>query len=112
MALTKDQILGVVDFNYEEIDVPEWGGAVRLRGLSAAERDDFEASIGVTQDLTNMRARLVVNCIIGEDGNRLFKNSDAKLLGEKNAVVVNKLFDKCRELSGMSDQDLGIAEGN
>ncbi len=112
MALTKDQILGVVDFTYEEVDVPEWGGSVRLRGLSAAERDEFEAAIGVTQDLTNMRSRLVVNCLIDEDGNRLFKNSEAKQLGEKNATVMNMLFDRCRHLSGMSDDDLGIAEGN
>jgi len=112
MALSKDQILGAVDFKYEEIEVPEWGGSVRLRGLSAAERDEFEASVGVTQDLTNMRARLVVNCLIDEDGNRLFKNSEAKALGEKNATVMNRLFDKCRELSGMTDDDLGIAEGN
>lgn len=112
MALTKDQILGVVDFKYEEVDVPEWGGSVRLRGLSAAERDEFEASVGVSQDLTNMRSRLVVNCLIDEDGNRLFKTSEAKQLGEKNATVMNRLFDKCRELSGMSDNDLGIAEGN
>ena len=112
MALTKDQILGAVDFKYEEVDVPEWGGSVRLRGLSASERDEFEASIGVTQDLTNMRSRLVVNCLTDEEGNRLFKNSEAKQLGDKNANVVNILFDMCRHLSGMSDDDLGIAEGN
>lgn len=112
MALSKDQILGAVDFKYEEIEVPEWGGSVRLRGLSAAERDEFEASIGMTQDLTNMRSRLVVNCLIDEDNNRLFKNSEAKQLGEKNATVMNRLFEKCRELSGMTDDDLGIAQGN
>ena len=112
MALTRDQILGAVDFNYVDVEVPEWGGSVRLRGLSASERDEFEASVGINKDLTNMRAKMVVNCLIDEDGNRLFKSSDAKQLGEKNALVVNRLFDECRKLSGMGDDDLGIAEGN
>lgn len=112
MALNKDQILGASDFSFVEIAVPEWGGEVRLRGLSAAERDQFEASLGVSQDLTNMRARLVVNCLVDEDGKKLFKQSDADALGKKNATVVNRLFEEVRVLSGMTDADLGIAEGN
>lgn len=112
MVLTKDQILGAVDFRFIEVEVPEWGGSVRLRGLSAAERDEFEAQLGVSQDLTNMRARMVVNCLVDDEGNRLFKSSDAKALGEKNAGVITRLFDEVRGLSGMTDKDLGIAEGN
>jgi len=112
MALSRDQILGAVDFNFVEVDVPEWGGSVRLRGLSAAERDDFEASLGVSQDLVNMRARLVVNCLVDENNEKLFKASEAKELGKKNGQVINKLFDEVRKLSGMADEDLGIAEGN
>ena len=92
--------------------MPEWEGTVRLRGLSAAERDEFEAAIGVSQDLTNMRARLVVSCMVDDSGQRIFKNSEAKALGEKNATVINRLFEEVRKLSGMADEDLGIAEGN
>jgi len=112
MALSRDQILGAVDFNFVGVDGPEWGGSVRLRGLSAAERDEFEASLGVSQDLVNMRARLVVNCLVDENGDKLFKSSEAKELGKKNGQVINMLFDEVRKLSGMADEDLGIAEGN
>lgn len=112
MALSKDQILGAVDFNFVEVEVPEWGGSVRIRGLSAAERDQFEARLGVSQDLTNMRARLVVSCLVDDDGNRIFKDSEASELGKKNAAVLTRLFDEVRNLSGMSDEALGIAEKN
>ena len=112
MALSRDQILGAVDFRFVDVDVPEWGCSVRLRGLSAAERDEFEASLGVSQDLVNMRARLVVNCLVDENGDKLFKSSEAKELGKKNGQVINMLFDEVRKLSGMADEDLGIAEGN
>ena len=47
-----------------------------------------------------------------EEGNRLFKDSEAKALGEKNALVVMRLFELVRELSGMSDEDLQEAQGN
>ncbi len=112
MALSRDQILGAVDFNFVDVEVPQWGGSVRLRGLSAAERDEFEASLGVSQDLVNMRARLVVNCLVDENGDKLFKSTEAKELGKKNGQVINMLFDEVRKLSGMADEDLGIAEGN
>lgn len=112
MALSKDQILGAVDFDFKEVEVAEWGGSVRLRGLSASERDQFEARLGVSQDLTNMRARLVVNCLVDDEGNRLFADKDAAELGKKNAAVMTRLFDEVRNLSGMSDEALGIAEKN
>ena len=47
-----------------------------------------------------------------DSGQRIFKNSEAKALGEKNATVINRLFEEVRKLSGMADEDLGIAEGN
>lgn len=112
MLLNKDSILAAADFKYVEHDVPEWNGSVRLRGLSAAERDEFEATLGISQDLTNMRARLVVSCMVDENGQRIFKNSEAKALGDKNATVINRLFESVRKLSGMADEDLGIAEKN
>ena len=112
MLLNKDSILAASDFVYVDHEVPEWEGTVRLRGLSAAERDEFEATLGVSQDLTNMRARLVVSCMVDDSGQRIFKNSEAKALGEKNATVINRLFEEVRKLSGMADEDLGIAEGN
>jgi len=112
MALSRDQILGATDFVFVELEVEEWGGTVRLRGLSASERDAFESSVGVAQDLTNLRSRLVVNCLVDDNGERLFKDSEAKLLGEKNANVINRLFDEVRNLSGMSDDEIGAAEGN
>jgi len=33
-------------------------------------------------------------------------------LGEKNAQVVNRLFEECRVMSGMTDADVIELEGN
>lgn len=110
--LTRDSILAAKDFDFQDVEVPEWGGTVRLRGLSAAERDNFEATLAQTQDLSNLRSRLVVLSLVDDEGNRLFKDSEAKELGEKNALVIMRLFEIVRDLSGMADEDLQDAQGN
>ena len=90
--LNRDDILKVVDLDVKTVEVPEWNGSVNVRGLTARERDSFEASIGQSANLDNLRARLVVLCLVDEEGKRIFKDSDANALGAKNAQVVNKLF--------------------
>ena len=110
--LSRDSILAVSDFVLKTVNVPEWGGEVILKGLSSRDRDNFEAGISKDNDLNNLRARLVVKSIVDEAGKRLFKDRDADALGEKNAEVLGRLFEEVRNISGMSDEALGIAEEN
>ena len=76
--LSKTAILCANDLQTEDVDVPEWGGAVRVRSFTGRERDAFEASMVRGEgkdrkvDLTNMRARLVGLTVIDEGGQRLF----------------------------------------
>ena len=70
--LTKERILAVDDIVTEDVDVPEWGGTVRVRGLSGTERDAFESSMierrgkKVETNLTNLRAKLVAASVVDE----------------------------------------------
>lgn len=110
--LNKDDILSAVDLDVKAVEIKEWKGSVNVRGLTARERDSFEASIGASANLDNLRARLVVLTLVDEGGKRLFKDTDAKALGDKNAEVVNRLFDVARQMSGMTDADVNELEGN
>ncbi|MCT2531021.1 phage tail assembly chaperone [SAR92 clade bacterium H921] len=110
--LDRKSIFKAVDLDIQNVPVPEWGGDICIRGLTARERDHFEASIGQSANLENLRARLVVLSICDETGERVFKDSDATELGKKNAMVVNRLFDICRNMSGMSDADVKELEKN
>jgi hypothetical protein len=110
--LTRDLIDGADDLPYEDVPVPEWGGTVRLRTLTGSERDEFEASV-VSQNgtnrrvnLKNVRARLVSLCLVDEEGNRLYTNTDVAKLGKKSAKVLDRLFDKAQKLSGLTDDDV------
>ena len=116
--LTKDQILQADDRDTQEVEVPEWGGAVLISAMSAAERDAFEASMvdnkgkGDAKRLQNFRARFVASCIVNEDGDRLFSNKDIVDLGKKSSAPVSRLFDLCRKLNGMTDEDVAEIEEN
>ena len=110
--LDRKAIFKAVDLDIQIVAVPEWGGDVHVRGLTARERDHFEASIGSAQNLENLRARLVVLTVCDEAGTRLFKDSDDTELGKKNAVVVNRLFEVSRQMSGMTDKDVEDLEKN
>lgn len=116
--LSKDQILGSSDASFVDVEVPEWGGTVRIASMSAADRDAFEATLipekGKRQadKMANFRARFVAKCLTDEEGNRLFTDKDIVELGRKNANVVNRLFDRARDLNGMTEKDVEELEGN
>jgi hypothetical protein len=110
--LNKTQIQAASDLETQDIEVPEWGGTVRLKSLTGAERDRFEASVmrgqgkNTTVNMENMRAKLVAQSAIGEDGKPLFTEEDLKWLGEKSAKALNRLFTAAQQLSGLSDTDV------
>lgn len=111
--LSKDQIFTVDDRRYEVVQVPEWGGDVRLRTLTAKERDNFEAGLQerrggkVKDNVANFRARLVSLCAVDEAGGLLFTNrQEVELLGNKSVAALQRLFDKCNEMNGISEKDI------
>lgn len=104
--LSRDEILGVDDLPVEDLEVPEWGGTVRVRGLTGTERDRFEFQIAQARKTPAeavVRAELVARCLIDEKGKRVFTDKEIGRLGAKSGVVLDRVFDKCRELSGMGD---------
>lgn len=116
--LTREQILAAADIPTERLAVPEWGGDVLVRGMSGTERDAFEASIVATEGkktrvkMENIRARMAAQCMVGEDGKRLFSPADVELLGKKSAAALNRVFEASQRLSGLADKDLEELEKN
>ena len=56
--------------------------------------------------MTNMRARLVAMSAIDEEGERLFTAKEATELGDKSATALNRLFEVCCRLSGITESDV------
>ena len=107
--LTKKDILQAKDFQEETVKVPEWGGEIRVRGLTATERDSFEHELFDQADSPGMkivRSSLCARCIIDEKGDRLFSDADIKALGNKSAVALNRVFQVAQKLSGLRKEDV------
>lgn len=110
--LTPQQILEQQTVVFEELDVPEWHGSVRIKMLSAKERDEYEASMvdykngNARPNMVNARARLVQLACINEDGTRMFTRGDIKVLGDLPAAGLQRVFNKVNEMSAITDKDL------
>ena len=110
--LSKTAILTANDLQTEDIEVPEWGGAVRVRSFTGRERDAFESSMvrgdgrDRKVDLTNMRARLVGLTVINETGQRLFTDDEVDLLGAKSGAALDRVFTIAQKLNGLSGADV------
>ncbi len=110
--LSRDAIFAAKDLETAEVEVPEWNGTVLIRGLTGRERDEFEASIlerrgkRMIPNVANIRAKLVVKCVIDADGKRLFADTDANELGEHSAAAVNRIYEAAAKLSGLTDEDV------
>lgn len=110
--LSKAAILAAQDLPTEIVDVPEWGGAVMVRGLSGRERDAFEADVqlingkDITVNRQNFRAKLLSRCLVDESGARIFGPDDIEALGAKSAVAIDRVMDPALRLSGMSKEDV------
>lgn len=111
--LSREQILQVDDAQVQEVQVPEWGGSVRIKALNGTERDAFEASVatamagkGVKLNLLNVRAKLVSLAAVDEQGQRLFRDQDVTALGRKNAAALDRVFAVAQRLAGLSEKDV------
>lgn len=115
VLLGREAILKADDLPTEDISVPEWGGTVRVRGLSGKGRDEYWASMTVqrgnrqTLDVANATAKLVARCVVGEDGEPLFTQNDVHALGERSGAALNRVFEVASRLSGISDEDMDEA---
>lgn len=112
MSLTKEQILGADDLKVEIVNVPEWGGEVHVRSMTAADRDEYEQSMVASRgpdenaNMRNIRARLVVVCAVDEAGKRLFADADIDALGAKGAKAVQRVFKVASRLNALTGADV------
>ena len=111
-ALSRDDIRALDDSVRVPVEIPEWGGVVYVRSMTALERDRFEASLIEMRkgkqrlNLDNARARLAVMVCVDEDGKPLFQPSDVGWLAAKNAAALDRIFEVASDLSRLSADDV------
>jgi hypothetical protein len=113
--LTRDAILGAQDLKIEDVEVPEWGGTVRVRMMTGAQRDALGASMvtaGGKPDMHKYRIGLVAACIVGDDGVPMFAADEVALLAGKSSVALDRVYRVAERLNDSSAVGVEAAEKN
>ena len=111
--LGREAILEADDLPFEYVEVPEWGGTVKVQGLTGQGRDEYLASMAVMergkvvgQNVSHASGRMIAECVVDEEGNRLFSIVDVGKLSQKSAIAVGRVFEVAARLSGLEEDDI------
>jgi len=123
--LTAEQVLNATDTDIGEVDVPEWGGRVLVRGLDAKYVSDLiqkgfikpgkggegdEQEIDLSKiDFIDIAARSLAD----EKGERLLTRDQMKRMDRKSFPIISRIAQKALELAGLSagEESEEAAEG-
>lgn len=108
VILTADQILAANDLGEDLVDVPEWGGKVKVQGLSVKAINDAtrRATVGGDTDPEKMTVQVVIAGMLEPK----LTDDMAGALAEKSMVVMNRIGSAIFKLSGVDAETLAGVE--
>lgn len=114
MFLDRAAIIGAQDLKTIDIEVPEWGGTVRLRMLTASERFAVNDAANASGefDPSVFQTVLIERTAVNEDGSPLFDKGDSAALGAKCSSAIATVFAAAAELNGLGPKSTDAAEKN
>lgn len=87
------------------LDYPEWGEDIYIRVLSA----DDQMALSNVDDENSMPMRVILHCLVNEDGERIFGDGDQAALGAFPFPEVMAVFGRVAKLNGLSTKELDEA---
>lgn len=102
--LSKNAILTADDFEFANVECPEWGGEVRVRGLTAADQA-YIAKLSNQDKKEILTLSVFIRGVVDENGERIFSNSDMDALKGRSYNVVERVAKKIIELTSKGDAD-------
>lgn len=110
----RQTILEAKDIESEQVEVPEWGVTVEVRGMSAKERSKLlRASTGKdgNVDFQKWFPLLVIATTYDPDtGEQVFELADRDALNEKSGNAISLIAEVASRLSGLGDQNVEAAK--
>ena len=97
--LTREAILSITDKAVKEVDVPEWGGSVFIKGLTFDQEEIFSrAEEEGDQDAAQ---RFLVNFICNADGIPLFTEADIPELKKKSVRAFTRIVNEVKAFNSL-----------
>ena len=110
--LTRDQILKAEDLKTVDVDVPEWGGTVRVRTMTGKDRQEFfRVSTDKDGKPKNFMEALVAATIVNEKNEPLFTSADIEVLGKKSSIALQRVWEKAADLNGLTQKSIEAMVG-
>ena len=115
--LSADELLarGRSQERLREAYIPEAGGWVRIKVLSARDRDRMDAGLYDEKGEfrhEDFRARYLSEVLVGEDGAPLYSEEQIRDLAELDARVVERIFKEAQKVNGLMKGEVEEAEKN
>ena len=115
MLLDKSAIFAAIDAKTEDVEVPEWGGSVRVKAMTGEERDEWLAMVkdkdGKPIEQKSM-AKLVMMSVVDGNNQRIFGHGDLDMLNKKSAAILDRIGKVALKLAQLDEQDIEIASKN
>lgn len=106
--LIPSEIMSADDLQPEDVHVPEWGGYVKLRPLTAAEALQFTDA--AKKDKENSNLRILVMSAITPEGSPLFTLADVKQLQQKSLRAIMRIQRAALRLNGLKEEEVAKEE--
>ena len=117
VELNAEMILAASDIKSKvvPVEVPEWGGTVHLRVMTAGERDAHELEWMAAKEkgggVSDFRTKLLVRCLCDSAGKRIFTDAQIEGLKQKSADVVDRLWKQSMVVNKLTEAAVEAAAG-
>lgn len=112
MLLSKDQIIAARDLQTTDVEVPEWGGNVRVSMLSGAARDALQADFDANKAVSHVQAVMIAATVVDESGSPLFTKSEIDAIRAKGTAPLERVFNAAVKLNKMGAAETEAAGKN
>lgn len=102
MSINKHQIFASNDLREKFVDMPEWGGVVKIRALSVKEQLVYDEFLTTKPKEIEMALHLIILACVDDNNQKLFDNSDLELLKQKSS---KNLFYLVHEILSLNKQE-------
>ena len=115
----RNALLKLCERRYIDLDLEDAGVTVRIQSLSEKEKSPYETRLiaksgrGILRDrLQDATRRLIALCLVDENNDRIFLDSDVNQIGEMDSFVSSRIYDAAQEHCGFNKGDIEDTVGN
>jgi hypothetical protein len=115
----RNALLKLCERRYIDLDLEDAGVTVRIQSLSEKEKSAYETRLiaksgrGILRDrLQDATRRLIALCLVDENNDRIFLDSDVNQIGEMDSFISSRIYDAAQEHCGFNKGDIEDTVGN